>query len=173
MNNPIIRQSLRLLFLLLLQVLILKQIPLGPIGPFYADALVYPLFLLLLPQRTSLELLLLLGFGIGLLVDMFYDSWGVHASASVFLAFLRPAMLRRLEPKGGYNLNYGLTIQRFSLNWFLRYAALMMVFYLGFYYSMQVFTPVFFLQILVKTALSFAASMLFILILMLIFNPLD
>ncbi|MBK6947346.1 MAG: hypothetical protein IPH16_04015 [Haliscomenobacter sp.] len=173
MNNPIIRQGLRLLFFLLFQVLLLKQIPLGPIGPFYADAFVYPLFLLLLPQRTSLELLLLLGFGIGLFVDMFYDSWGVHASASVFLAFIRPGMLRRLEPKGGYNLNYGLTIQRFSLTWFLRYAAIMMLFYLGFYYSMQVFSPVFFLEIVAKTALSFVTSLFFILILMLIFNPLD
>lgn len=81
---------------------------------------------------------------------MFYDSWGVHASASVFLAFIRPGMLRRLEPKGGYNLNYGLTIQRFSLNWSLRYAAFMMLFYLGFYYSMQVFSPVFFWKLSLK-----------------------
>lgn len=173
MSNPILINTLRFVFLVLFQVLVLKQLVIGPIGPYSMDVIVFPLFILLLPVRTTRELLLLLGFVTGILVDMFYDSWGVHASACVFLAFARPAILRQLEPKGGYNVNYGLTIQRYKMPWFLRYCALSMALYLAFYFSMQVFTPVYILEILVKTILGFIASFIFSLILMLIFNPMD
>lgn len=173
MNNLVLTHSLRFIFLALFQVLVLKQIPFGPIGSLYADAMIYPLFILLLPIKTPRELLLILGFVLGLLIDAFYDSWGVHTSASVFVAFVRPAVLRRLEPKGGYTVNYGLTIQRYKIVWFLRYAALMLGFFLIFYNSMLVFTPVFFLEIILRSILNFVTSMAFLLIIMLLFNPLD
>lgn len=173
MNNIVLKYGLRFVLLLLFQVLVLKQIPFGPIGSIWADPFVYPLFIMLLPVKTAKELLLILAFGFGLLVDAFYDSWGVHASALVFMAFLRPALLRRLEPQGGYTLNYGLTIRRYNLIWFAGYAAWMLAFFLLFYNSMLVFTPVYTVEILLRTFLSFVTSFLFVLIFMLIFNPLD
>ncbi|MEY4108469.1 MAG: hypothetical protein RL181_2811 [Bacteroidota bacterium] len=172
-SNPILVHTLRFVFLALLQILVLKQIPFGPIGSFYAEPMVYPLFLMLLPVQTSREILLLIGFALGLTMDMFYDSWGVHASASVFLAFVRPSILRSIEPKGGYVVAHGLTLQRYKIVWFLRYTSLSFAFFLIFYFSMQVFTPVYLLQILVKTVLGFIASLFFVFLVTLIFNPLD
>jgi hypothetical protein len=172
-SNPILVHTLRFVFLALQKVLVLKQIPFGPIGSFYAEPMVYPLFLMLLPVQTSREILLLIGFALGLTMDMFYDSWGVHASASVFLAFVRPSILRSIEPKGGYAVTHGLTLQRYKIVWFLRYTTLSFAFFLVFYFSMQVFTPVYFLQILVKTVLGFVASLFFVFLVTLIFNPLD
>lgn len=172
-SNPILVHILRFIFLTLLQVLVLKQIPFGPIGSFHAEPIVYPLFLLLLPVQTSREILLLMGFALGLTMDMFYDSWGVHASASVFLAFVRPGILRSIEPKGGYTVTHGLTLQRYKIAWFLRYMLISFALFLIFYFSMQVFTPVYLLQILVKTVLGFVVSLFFVFLLTLIFNPLD
>lgn len=173
MNNLLVRHFVRFILLLLIQILVLKQFTLLHIGPVFPDIFIYPLFLILLPIATSRELLLALGFILGLTIDWFYDSWGLHASACVFLAFLRPFILRAIEPTGGYSLNHGPTIQRYQIAWFLRYSALSMLFFLGFYYSMEVFTPVFILEILLKTTSGFVASMLFLIIVMLIFNPLD
>lgn len=173
MNNPLVTQLLRFLALVAIQLLVFKQFTLFRIGPFYLDVFVYPLFIMLLPLRTSREVLLLLAFALGIFIDWFYDSWGVHASACVFIAFVRPALLRALEPKGGYTMNYGLTIRRYQINWFVRYSAWMMLLFLAFYYSMEVFTPVYFLEIITKTITGFVSSMAFVLILMLIFNPED
>lgn len=173
MNSIALKYSLRFLLLLLFQVLVLKQIPFGPIGSLWADPFIYPLVIILLPVNTPKELLLLLAFGFGLVVDAFYDSWGVHASALVFMTFVRPAVLRRMEPQGGYTVNYGLTIRRNNLIWFVSYAAWMLAFFLLFYNSMLVFTPVYILEIILRTVLSFVTSFVFIMIFMLIFNPLD
>lgn len=172
-GNPILINSLRFIILLFLQLLVLKQISIGPIGPYFIGIQVYPLFILLLPFRTSRELILLLAFAMGLAVDLFYDSPGVHAGAAVFTAFVRPAVLRRLEPRGGYTVTYSPTMRRYSFAWFWRYAAFMLVFHLLFYFSLEVFTPVFWIEILVKTLLTTLVSLIFVLILMLIFNPLD
>lgn len=173
MNNVLITNILRFVLLFLMQILIFKQLNIIHIGPVYPNIFIYPLFLILLPLTISRELLLLLGFLLGLTIDWFYDSWGLHASACVFLAFIRPFVLRSLEPKGGYNIIYGLTIRRYQITWFLQYCAWTMLLFLVFYYSMEVFTPVFILEIILKTISGFVASMLFIIIAMLIFNPLD
>jgi hypothetical protein len=173
MNNLLITNILRFILLLLMQILIFKQINILHIGPVYPDIFIYPLFLLLLPLTISRQLLLFIGFISGLTMDWFYDSWGLHASACVFLAFTRPFVLRSIEPKGGYNTTYGLTIRRYQIAWFLQYCAWAMLLFLAFYYSMEVFTPVFILEIILKTISGFVASMLFIIIVMLIFNPMD
>ncbi len=75
---------------ILLQVLVFNHIAfLGYMNPY-----VYILFLLYLPAETSRGYLLIIAFLLGLGVDLFENSGGVHASASVVLAYFRPAFLR-------------------------------------------------------------------------------
>ncbi len=80
------------LFVLLvaLQVLVVNQVTLGGM----INPQLYPLFILILPLRIRGWVLLLLAFFLGLLIDMFADSLAIHAAASVFMAFCRPAVLR-------------------------------------------------------------------------------
>ncbi|HFB99468.1 MAG TPA: hypothetical protein ENJ53_01560, partial [Phaeodactylibacter sp.] len=93
MNNLIFTQSLRFVFLVLIQVLVFRQMTVGWDEFNYVHVIVFPLFILLLPIKISDPVLILLGFLIGITVDMFYQSWGVHASAAVFIAFMRPMIL--------------------------------------------------------------------------------
>ena len=98
MNNIILTNAVRFIGLVLLQVLVLQRIN---IGGSYADLfhiIVFPLFIMLLPLRTPQALLVVLGFMIGITVDWFYDSPGIHASASVFIAFIRPLILKAVAP---------------------------------------------------------------------------
>ncbi|MCP3932234.1 MAG: hypothetical protein GY705_24445 [Bacteroidetes bacterium] len=171
MNNIVLKNSIRFIGLVLFQVLILKRIVVGAPGFNYIHILVYPLFILLLPLRTPKVLVILLAFILGLTIDIFYDSIGVHASAAVFTAFLRPYILNFLEPRSGYNVNFSPTKARMGTMWFFRYSAILMVGHLFFYFSMEAFTFVYIIDILGKTFFSFLFSMIMLFILQYLFNP--
>ena len=82
--------SLRFIALLLVQVVVCNNINfLGYINPY-----IYIVFIFLFPIRDSRIVLLLISFLLGMLVDMFSDSGGVHAAAAVNLAYARPLLLK-------------------------------------------------------------------------------
>ncbi len=90
MNNVASINIVRFIILLLVQVVICNNINfLGYINPY-----IYIIFIFLFPIRDNRLVLLLLSFLIGMLVDMFSDSGGVHAAAAVCLAYARPVLLK-------------------------------------------------------------------------------
>ena len=92
MNSIISKNSIRFIILVLLQVLVLNHINfLGYINPY-----LYILFIILYPVKNSRSLFIFLSFLLGISVDLFSDSGGVHAAASVTLAFIRPAFLKSM-----------------------------------------------------------------------------
>jgi len=171
MNKLIYSNVFRFLLLVFFQVLILRRVALEWGSFTYVNILIYPLFLFLLPLETPRWLQFLLAFLLGLSVDVFYDSPGVHASASVFTIYFRAYVLKWLEPRGGYNTNYSPTKKRMGLPWFLRYTGILLFGHCLFYFAVDVFTPVLWQSILKNTLVGFAASMILILIITFIFNP--
>ena len=90
MNNIFISNTVRFVFLVLLQVLLLNNINfLGSINPY-----LYVLFILLFPFNGNRSLFLFLSFLLGLSVDMFEDSGGINAAACLVAAYIRPYVLR-------------------------------------------------------------------------------
>lgn len=86
MNRISIReQVLNLLLLLVVQLPLVHRFTLfdKAFGFFYVG------FLLLLPRTLSRSYLMIIGFFSGLLVDVFSNTPGIHASASVFIMFMR------------------------------------------------------------------------------------
>ena len=80
------RNIIRFAILVLIQILLLNNIQIsGHIVPYF-----YILFILLMPFETPGWMLLFAGFALGLSVDMFGQTLGMHTSATVFMAFLRP-----------------------------------------------------------------------------------
>lgn len=121
MINEVIKNTLRFLFLVLFQVLILNNIQLsGYLNPF-----LYVLFVLMLPFQTPKWLVLILAFVLGISVDMFSDTGGIHAAASVFMAFLRDPILRLISPRDGYDNAQQPTVQQFGFGWFFSYAGIL------------------------------------------------
>ena len=139
----------------------------------FFHVIIYPLFIILLPLRIPHALLVFLGFIAGIVVDFFYESPGIHASAAVFMAFIRPTVLNIMSPSKGYNMNFSPTKARFGAAWFLPYAAAMMVIYLFFYFSVEIFTFYYIGQIMLRTICSFFLSMVFIIVIQFLFDPLD
>jgi hypothetical protein len=173
MNNVIRANLFRFLGLVLIQGLVFQNIGSTWEDFTYLHIVVFPIFILLLPLRTPVPLVILLGFVVGMAVDFFYGTYGVHASASVFTAFARGGVIKILEPRGGYNVNFSPTAARLGMGWFMRYAAILMFGHLFFYFSVEAFTFVYFKDILLKTIVSYLVSMTFVIIYQVLFNPVD
>ena len=101
-----IRNFLRFALIVLLQVQILNKITIlwwpEPSGFPLFIPMVYPLFILLMPFETPVWALLISGFLMGLCIDAFMNTAGIHAFATVFIAYLRTNVLNALMPR---NLN--------------------------------------------------------------------
>jgi len=174
MNSKIILSNvLRFVLILLVQVFVLKRIGLEVDGRLSFQVLAYPLFLMILPFKMPRIGLMLLGFLLGILIDLFYTPLGLHAGALVLMAYTRPWILSMLAPRDGYNMNHSPTMKRMGRNWFLKYSASLLLLHTFFYFSLEAFTFAYFYEIMWQTFTSFAISMVFIFSFMLVFNPED
>ena len=81
--------------LVLLQVLILNNVHI--VG--YATPFLYIYLILKFESDTPRNALMLWAFFLGLAVDVFSDTPGMNAAATVLLAFLRPTFLRLFVPR--------------------------------------------------------------------------
>lgn len=118
MNRSVIINGISFIIYLFFQVMILKNSVL--FGS--AFCFLYISYLLLLPVETNPLWLMLVGFGMGLFIDMFYDSVGIHAFASVAVMYLRNFWLARVTPQGGYDNGAIPGIAADGLQWFVIYA---------------------------------------------------
>jgi hypothetical protein len=60
----------------------------------YINPYPYILFVLVFPFNANRSLYLVIAFLTGLTIDMFANSGGMHAAASLFIAYIRPIALR-------------------------------------------------------------------------------
>src|SRR5690554_1577 len=89
-SNQILTIFGRFVILVLLQVIVLNNINLvGYINPY-----IYILFIVLYPLDGNKTTLIFLSFLLGLSIDIFENSGGVHAAASVFIAYVRDFVLK-------------------------------------------------------------------------------
>ncbi len=118
MSRVSILQIISFFIYLLYQVLILQNVVL-----FHtASCFLYIAFLLLLPVEMNTLALMAIGFVMGLTVDMFYDSVGLHAFACVMIMYLRSYWLNNLTPQGGYDTNDSPSLALNGVQWFMVYA---------------------------------------------------
>ena len=95
----LIQNIVRFLLLILFQVLILNHMT---ILNGWAQPFLYVYFILLLPFSMPNRLLLPIAFIVGIIMDMFTHTPGIHASACVTMAFVRPYILKALRPREGF-----------------------------------------------------------------------
>jgi len=171
MQVLILNNIKRFLIIFLLQVMVLKSIDLSWEDFSYIFLFIYPLFILLMPLKVSRSLTVLLAFIVGLSIDAFYDSPGLHAASLVFTAFIRKYVLKLLEPVEGYSMDSSPNISKYGFNWFLIYSSILLFIHLLVYFSLEAFSFVYFFEILLKTIFSFMFSQLILIVYVLILNP--
>jgi hypothetical protein len=102
----------------LVQVMLLKNLVLFD----SAFCFLYVAFILLLPFELSAMMTIVIGFLTGFAIDIFYDSMGLHAFATVLMSYLRNYWLSVITPQGGYDAGNSPTIAANGVQWFLVYA---------------------------------------------------
>lgn len=163
-NNQIFINIVRFSVLMLLQVIVLNHINFtGYVNPY-----AYLIFILLFPFDASKTLLIFLSFLLGLSIDIFSDSGGVHAAACVLVGFLRP-MLLKFSFGVSYQYN-AVKLNKVTFKERLLYVALMVFIHHFVLFSLEIFSPSHIVLILTSTLFSGIFSVLLILCILLLFK---
>lgn len=118
MNRTGLFLGISFFLFLLLQVVLFKKLVLFNT----AFCFIYVAFILLMPIETNPLMLMLVAFGLGLLIDVFYDHQGMHAAATVAVAYVRNHWLTAITPQGGYDVGATPTLGSSGFSWFLSYS---------------------------------------------------
>ena len=119
--NNLIPQILAFIFYLVLQIFFVRQLVLFD----YAFCFAYVGSILLLPFDTSRTRLVILGFLVGLIVDVFYNTIGANAAAMTLIAYLRPSIITLLMPQRGYDERDTLSLKSMGFPWFISYCGIL------------------------------------------------
>jgi hypothetical protein len=165
MNSTVLSNIARFVLLLAIQILIFNNMRfMGYINPYP-----YMLFIILYPVNGNKYGLLAASFTLGIILDMFCNSGGVHAAACLLLAYYRPYIF-----KFSFGLSYEyqtvklndvLTPERFS---FILIAVVIHHFTL---FLLEIFRLNFLWEILLKTFLSTIFTILLCVIIIYIIKP--
>lgn len=117
----IIAQVIYFLIYLVLQVVLMQNVVLFDV----AFCFLYLGFLLLMPFETGTIRLMLTGLAMGLCVDIFYNSFGIHAAASVFIMYFRPYVVSAIAPRGGYETGMTPKLKIMGIEWFAAYSLIL------------------------------------------------
>lgn len=135
-----------------------------------AHAYVYIGFLITLPIEIATIPGMLIGLALGLGVDSFMNTFGLHAAASVLLMYVRPMLISGLTPQGGYPAGALPRPNIMGLTWFMSFALPLIfihhltVFFIE-YGDMSLFWPT-----LIKALASTAYSFLLIILIQYLFK---
>ncbi|MCC6371343.1 MAG: rod shape-determining protein MreD [Bacteroidia bacterium] len=165
MTTEIIKNIFRFILLLLAQVLIIQNINLSS----YIILLPYVLVILILPFETNRLIVLGASFLLGVCIDYFYDSSGIHASACTIMGFARYYVLKYIAPREGYDVGVRPTVEDMGLEWFLRYAGTLILIHHFFLFYIEIFRASEFFKTLLRVILSSIATFGFIYLIQFLF----
>ncbi len=154
----VIQNIVSFILLVLAQVLVLNNIQfLGFINPY-----IYILFIISLPVRLPRWFTLLLGFAIGFLIDIFSNTLGMHAFASVLIAYARSFVIKLFTSIDEGN-NPTPSFHSFGVGAYVKYVFVMVFLHHATLFFLEAFSFSHFWLILFKTLLSSLISILIIL----------
>ena len=133
--SKIVVNILRFIILAAIQVFLLKNIVFYGLNMPY----LYILFILLLPFETPNWLLFFLAFLMGFTIDLFNDTFGLHAAACTILAFVRVVFISVTVQKDNYDSDPEPSLSIMGFRWFFFYALILTLFHHFFLLNLEVF----------------------------------
>lgn len=149
-----LKHIFRFALLLAIQVLVLNKVELGA-GTLL---MIYPLFIVLLPEDTNVFLLLFLAFVLGISIDAMSNTYGLHASSLLLLAYFRPIIFKAFAPRDGYETDLELNLHTMGFRWFFRTFGLLLLIHHFWFFLMELFRFDEILLVLKHTLFSFPIS---------------
>lgn len=167
MNNSVLLYISRFIALVLAQVLLFNHINfLGYVNPY-----IYIIYIILAPINSNKSVFLFISFLLGLTIDIFGDSGGIHAAACLVIAFSRPVVLRSV-----FGLSYEfqtIKLNRVGLGPLVTYVATTVLIHHIILFSLEYFNIAHILQIAKKTLFSGILSSIIITIILIFFRKKD
>ncbi|HAQ70377.1 rod shape-determining protein MreD [Salibacteraceae bacterium] len=121
MTRDLISYFIRFSLLIIVQIFLLNNVQFsGLLNPY-----LYVYFLIVLPVDFSPNIGLFVAFAMGIIIDMFSQTMGMHTISAVFLAYARPYILRYMAPRDGYEFSRNVSIKQMGWLWFLTFSGLM------------------------------------------------
>ena len=164
MNRLYVSHAIQSLVVLIIQVLLLKNVQIPVFDRYTLTIIIYPMMIIFLPLETRRVLVIVGAFFVGLVIDLFYDTLGIHTAALVLTGFLRTPILQFIEPRQGYRNGIALSGRNYGFTWVAVYTAIMLLIHILTFFSIDAFTFVFFLKIIASTVLTFLASYIIIIL---------
>ncbi|MBQ4228863.1 MAG: rod shape-determining protein MreD [Bacteroidaceae bacterium] len=154
------------LLLLAIQVLVLDQV--HPWG--YGAPLLCPLLVITLPLRTARSEALLWGFGIGFVADIFAGTAGISSAAMTLIAFIQPPLLEVMVPRDSEEELHPSfsTMGRWN---YLQFIALLLLLHHTIFFALEGFSYFHIKDIAISMGVSYAASLLLIILVEHVRNP--
>ena len=152
-SQTVIKLVLTFVIYLVLQIVVLRNFVFFDV----AFCFVYIACILLLPDEVDPVWVILISFLIGLLVDIFYNTAGVHASASVMIGYLRGYIIKFLFPTKGVENEITITLRDMGGERFIRYVAILTIIH----HSMLFFVEAGGFQFFLITVLKIICSVIF------------
>ena len=161
----IITQLIRFVIFVLVQALVFNQLEIG----FGIQIMIYPLFLILLPFETNILVLLLLAFAMGICIDSISNTFGLHTSSLLLVAYLRPLIFNAFSPREGYDPLKEASVFEMGQRWFISVFGLLLLIHHFWFFMLELFKMNEILFIFQKTILSVPISFLLCILLQVIF----
>ncbi len=165
MIKDLIKYSIWFVVLVAFQLLVLNNIQFSG----YVNPYMYILLILILPYSTPNWALLVIGFLLGLSIDIGNNTLGINASATVFIAFLRPIVLELISSRDGYEKEKQLHFSNYGIKWYLQYSLILIFAHHFFLFFIEVFTFGDFFYTIWRVLLSFIFTSIIIFISQLFF----
>lgn len=157
MIRIISKYAVMFISLVLIQVLIFNQVQFsGFFNPY-----IYVLFVILLPLSAPRYLILISAFLLGLVIDIFSNSLGVHSAATVFVAYIRPLVIRLISNREDDRSDYP-GLNQNKLSWFINYVFIMVFLHHAILFYLEVYTFANFFNTLYRVILSSLFSIIVI-----------
>lgn len=138
MIGGVVQHVLRFFFLIFLQVVLLNNIAFFEVLNPY----LYVLFILSLPIETSGWLTLTLAFLMGITLDMFTYTFGMHTLALVFMGFCRVVLLKFISPREGYEFGTRASFFDMGWSWYLTYSGILILLHHSYLFFIESFGSV-------------------------------
>ena len=166
--SKLVKNIVRFILFILVQVFVLNQIP--PLHHLI-NPYIYFLFILWLPFKIGRRTLMFLALALGLALDYFTKTPGLHAAPCLLIAYLRPFLINILITQEGAEANYDEpSIQSMGFASYFVYVTVLIILHHSLLFLLEALQFGGLWYFLGKTLFSSAISLLLVLITELLFT---
>lgn len=166
MRGLIIRNIIRFIALIVIQIFVLNNIYLGG----YISPMLYAMFILMLPSRVGRIPTLLIGFVLGLSIDVCSNMLGFHACAITVMAFCRIMFAEKIITRGEDISIDTPSLYSVSPQFFIYYSALLLLIHSLVFFSLDYFDFADIFNVVISSVLTTIVTLVLVIIWQMLFN---